>query len=295
MWFVRRNRMFLMGSTMLQMAWLAVWSLCIQRYVRWKHEKHQQYHLKCWYRMDIQNGTERRYFGCLSMQWTFDRHSFHEDFFAHRRLFWLVMFFFPFNGMDSVCADFFLLLIPTSYSEIRLFIRNKLVARFSMPTNRHYITRPKDVKTDQNKKKTVFPKERKRSAQISSRIIFQCAMNARTWNKYYPLDAPCWVWNSLWEYCSHTHFWLYTPTRHAKIHLFAFNEFACASFSCDCVRCLGQCRVQLLAFDADFESFFSHWYIKSFSQKNNNNNNIYSLHFFPRPIDAYLFSALHSA
>lgn len=123
---------------------------------------------------------------------------------------------------------FFFRSYPTSSSG-SVFIRNKLVARFSIPMNRHYITRPH--RRQDRRKISIFQKKGNVLFEcLRLNKTFQCAMNARTWNKYYTLLMPraeCEI------HCGnivaiHTSDFTH---QHATIYLFAFNGFPVLSFA----------------------------------------------------------------
>lgn len=221
--------------------------------------------------------------GCLSMQ-TIGRHS--------------VKFctgdFFDLQEKESFFLVFCSFFCATIQQWIYLLFANKLVARFSMPTLHNYSVgetsrREKYPKKGRyslsadltrNQQHTHTPKERKnfnvrwmRALEIN---IIDC-------------DAPCWVWNSLWEYCNRTHFWLYTPTlqnifiRVQCIPLASLSAFA---------YFFSACPAHLFFIWTDFGTDFEFvWFFFSLIDTLNLCflNNIYSLH-LPQSIDAYLFS-----
>lgn len=219
--------MFLMGSIMLQMAW-AVWrSLYSQAlHICWKHEEHEE-HQQCWFKCRYNEHWERAqrtdtYFG-MSVNAIVLRQTFILWSFVHGRLLWFALVLLLF-----FCFLFIFRLYPTSSSG-SFFIRNKLVARFSIPMNRHYITRPQ--RRQDRRKISIFQKKGNVLFEcLRLNKTFRCAMNARTWNKYYTLLMPraeCEI------HCGnivaiHTSDFTH---QHATIYLFAFNGFPVLPFA----------------------------------------------------------------
>lgn len=128
-------------------------------HICWKHEEHEE-HQQCWFKCRYNEHWKcaqrtDTYFGmsvnAIVLRQTFISWSLYTgDFFD---LPWCCCCFFC---SFSVCIQ---------RHPVDLFIfAKKLVARFSIPMNRHYITRPQ---RRQDRRKKHIPKERKRSFRMS--------------------------------------------------------------------------------------------------------------------------------